>query len=57
MRCGESTDDALSALSPQKLLWSETYNRKLTDIFAVQDEIAQAVVAALKLTAASFGDG
>jgi TolB-like protein/Tfp pilus assembly protein PilF len=30
-------------------LWSETYDRKLTDIFAVQDEIGQAVVAALKL--------
>ena len=30
-------------------LWSESYDRKLTDVFAVQDEIAQAVVAALKL--------
>ncbi len=30
-------------------LWSETYNRKLTDVFAVQDEIATAVVSALKL--------
>jgi TolB-like protein/Tfp pilus assembly protein PilF len=30
-------------------LWSETYDRKLIDIFAVQDEIAQAVVTALKL--------
>ena len=30
-------------------LWSETYDRKLTDVFAVQDEIAQAVVAALKI--------
>src|SRR5438445_9480423 len=30
-------------------LWSETYDRKLTDVFAVQDEIAQAVVAALKV--------
>jgi TolB-like protein/Flp pilus assembly protein TadD len=30
-------------------LWSETYDRKLTDVFAVQDEIAKAVVAALKL--------
>ena len=30
-------------------LWSETYDRKLTDVFAVQDEIAQAVVAALRL--------
>lgn len=30
-------------------LWSETYDRELTDVFAVQDEIARAVVAALKL--------
>ena len=30
-------------------LWSETYDRKLTDVFVVQDEIARAVVAALKL--------
>ncbi|MGB5256488.1 MAG: tetratricopeptide repeat protein [Woeseiaceae bacterium] len=31
-------------------LWSETYDRDLTDIFAVQDEIASNVVDALKLT-------
>ncbi len=30
-------------------LWSETYDRKLTDVFAVQDEIAAAVVAQLKI--------
>jgi len=30
-------------------LWSQTYNRELTDVFAVQDEIAQAVVEALKV--------
>jgi TolB-like protein len=30
-------------------LWSETYDRKFTDVFAVQDEIATAVVNALKL--------
>ena len=30
-------------------LWSETYDRKLTEVFALQDEIARAVVAALKL--------
>ena len=28
-------------------LWSETYDRQLTDVFAIQDEIAGAVVAAL----------
>jgi len=31
-------------------LWSDTYTRELDDIFAVQDEIAQAIVSALKLT-------
>lgn len=31
-------------------LWSETYDRQLTDIFTVQDEIAGAVVKALELT-------
>lgn len=30
-------------------LWSQTYDRKLTDIFKVQDEISNEVVAALKL--------
>jgi len=31
-------------------LWSETYDRTLKDIFATQDEIAESVVASLKLT-------
>ena len=31
-------------------LWSETYDRDLDDIFAVQDEIAAAAVAQLKIT-------
>jgi adenylate cyclase len=31
-------------------LWSETYTRELDDIFAVQDEIAQAIVDALQIT-------
>lgn len=30
-------------------LWSETYERKLQDIFAVQDEIAQAIVDRLRI--------
>ena len=30
-------------------LWSQTYDRELTDVFKVQDEIASAVVAALKV--------
>jgi len=35
-------------------LWSDTYDRELKDIFAIQDEIAGTVVAALKL--ALLGD-
>ena len=31
-------------------LWSQTYDRTLGDIFVIQDEIASAVVAALKVT-------
>src|SRR5437588_1685640 len=31
-------------------LWSQTYDRNLTDVFKVQDEIAGKVVAALKVT-------
>jgi TolB-like protein/lipoprotein NlpI len=31
-------------------LWSETYDRELTDVFAIQDEIATAVVQKLKVT-------
>jgi len=31
-------------------LWSETYDRELRDVFAVQDEIAGAVVTALKIS-------
>jgi adenylate cyclase len=30
-------------------VWAERYDRNLTDIFAIQDEISQAIVAALKL--------
>ena len=30
-------------------LWSETYDRELRDVFAVQDEITSAIVAALKV--------
>lgn len=31
-------------------LWSETYDRELTDIFAIQDDISNAIVSALKDT-------
>src|SRR5258708_22932801 len=30
-------------------IWAERYDRELTDIFALQDEISEAIVAALKL--------
>lgn len=30
-------------------LWSKTYNRRLTDVFAVQDEISMAIVDALRV--------
>ncbi len=36
--------------SSDRHLWSETYDRDLTDIFAIQDEIANAIVAALRET-------
>jgi serine/threonine-protein kinase len=42
-----STDDG-------RLLWSQRYDRQLADVFAVQDEIAQTIVATLR--AKSFGD-
>jgi TolB-like protein/tetratricopeptide (TPR) repeat protein len=36
-------------------VWSETYDRELKDVFAVQDEIATAVVGALKLRLGGSG--
>jgi TolB-like protein len=38
-------------------LWSDTYDRELTDVFAIQDEIAEAVTTALSITigAGDFG--
>ena len=33
-------------------LWSETYDRRLADVFAVQDEISRAIVAALEVRVA-----
>jgi TolB-like protein len=36
-------------------LWSETFDRELTDIFAIQDEIAKAIVAALRETLGERG--
>jgi len=40
----------LIEVSTDTHLWSETYTRELDDVFAIQDEIAQAIVDALQLT-------
>jgi serine/threonine protein kinase/tetratricopeptide (TPR) repeat protein len=37
-------------------LWSERYDREMTDVFAIQDEIARAVVEALKIKLAVRAD-
>ena len=39
----------LSNVADGYQMWSQTYDRKLTDVFAVQEDIAAAVVDALKL--------
>ena len=37
-------------------LWSETYDRQLEDVFAIQDEISRAIAEALKLRLAGSAD-
>jgi eukaryotic-like serine/threonine-protein kinase len=37
-------------------LWSAKYDREMSDIFAIQDEIARAIVAGLKITLKGGGD-
>ncbi len=44
----------LGKVADGSLLWSERYEREMTDIFAIQDEIAQAIAARLQV---SFGTG
>ncbi|TDJ34758.1 MAG: tetratricopeptide repeat protein, partial [Gammaproteobacteria bacterium] len=39
----------LVSVSDGMHLWSQTYDRKLTDVFAIQDEIAASIVDALKV--------
>lgn len=51
-KCGERlriSARLVSALDGS-LLWSQTYDREMKDVFAIQDEIAQAVVDALRVT-------
>jgi serine/threonine-protein kinase len=44
----------LSSTDDGRLLWSERYDRKLDDVFAIQDEIARTIVTTLR--AVSFAD-
>ena len=39
----------ISNVQNGRQLWSEIYNRKLEDVFAIQDDIAQAIVKALRI--------
>ena len=45
MRVNGQLIDALSGAH----IWAERYDRELTDIFAVQDELTQEIIAALKI--------
>ena len=40
----------LSSASDGRLLWSQRYDRKLDDVFVIQDEIAQTIVSTLRAT-------
>ena len=40
----------LSSTEDGRLLWSERYDRRLDDVFAVQDELAQTIVSTLRAT-------
>ena len=44
----------LSSTDDGRLVWSERYDRKLHDVFAIQDEIARTIVTTLRST--SFAD-
>lgn len=39
----------LVSITDESQLWSERYDRELTDIFAIQDEISESIAAALKV--------
>ena len=40
----------LVSAADNSVLWTETYERNLEDVFAVQEQVAQAIVAALRVT-------
>ena len=48
---------ALVSAAENRVLWSETYDRELEDVFAIQEEIARAVVGALQITLAAPAAG
>jgi eukaryotic-like serine/threonine-protein kinase len=43
----------LTSASDERVLWSQTYERALADVFAVQDDITREIVAALQVRLAS----
>ena len=43
----QTTFDLSNELADRYHLWSEQYDRELTDVFAIQDEIAMNIVRAL----------
>ena len=47
----------LSSVASGYHVWSETYDRRLADVFAVQDEISRAIVGALELRVAGNPGG
>jgi TolB-like protein/tRNA A-37 threonylcarbamoyl transferase component Bud32 len=45
----------LTSAGDERVIWSQTYERSLADVFAVQDEITREIVAALQLRLVSGG--
>ena len=45
----------LTSASDERVLWSQTYERAMADVFAVQDEITREIVAALQVRLVSAG--
>lgn len=43
----------LIKIADESNIWSERYDREMTDIFAIQDEISQAIASALRVTLAA----
>ncbi len=45
----------LTSASDERVIWSQTYERDLADVFAVQDEITREIVASLQVRLVSTG--